>query len=63
MYRDNLMPSEVQIIDIEGSWNCDKCLFFKEKDCECRAVKRLLFGQALREDCEDGKRPFVLKSE
>jgi hypothetical protein len=59
---NKLMPNDVKIIDIENStWNCDKCLFFKEKECECMAVKRLLFGQALHDDCDDCKRPFVLK--
>lgn len=62
METKHLKPENVKIINIEGSsWNCDKCLFFKEKDLKCSAAKRLLFGQALREDCEDGERPFVLK--
>lgn len=62
MNMDELNPEMIEIIDIEDSaWNCDKCLFFKHKECECMAVKRLLFGQILNDDCDDCKRPFVFK--
>ena len=58
----NIMPKDVKIIDIKNSdWKCDKCLFFKPKECECIAYKRLLFGEVLKDDCDDCKRPFVLK--
>jgi hypothetical protein len=60
---DKIKAEDVKIIDIENSnWNCDKCIFFKPKEFECRAVKRLLFGQILMDDCDDCKRPFVLRS-
>ena len=63
MKIDELRPKDVEIIDIENSnWNCDKCIFFKEEICECMAAKRFLFAQVLRDDCNDCKRPFVLKS-
>jgi hypothetical protein len=72
MNLKDVMPKDVEIIDIENSswncdkcisWNCDKCIFFKPKEVECNAVKRLLFGQALNDDCNDCERPFILKTE
>jgi hypothetical protein len=60
----NVMPKDVEIIDIlDSDWNCDKCLFFNHEKCECNATKRLLFGQALADDCDDCERPFILKTE
>ena len=57
----NLKPKMVKIDHTQNSeWNCDKCLFFIPDKCECRAVKRLLFGEALKDNCDDGKNPFVL---
>ena len=59
----NLKPNDVEIINIKDStWNCDKCIFFKEAECECRGIKRLLFASVLGDDCDDCKRPFVLKT-
>ena len=62
MELKDIRPNDVEIIDVKGSsWNCDKCLFFKPTECECIAVNRLLFSQALKDDCDDCKRPFVMK--
>lgn len=61
---NKIMLEDVEIIDIDGShWNCDKCIFFKPEDCECMATKRFLFSQALGDDCNDCKRPFVLRQQ
>ena len=61
----NVKPEDVTPIKVEGSsskWNCDKCLFFYEEQCKCRAVKRLLFSRIIGEDCDDCVYPFVLKN-
>ena len=58
---EEVKPEDVKIdYSVENQWNCDKCIFFKAEECECRSVKRLLFGQALGDDCSDCKYPFVL---
>jgi hypothetical protein len=58
-----IMPEQVEIIDIPNStWNCDKCIFFNAEKFECISFKRLLFSEALRDNCNDCTRPFVLKS-
>jgi len=62
MKLKDIKPENIKIIDVKNStWNCDKCILFKPDICECNAVKRLLFSQILGDDCDDCKRPFVLK--
>jgi hypothetical protein len=63
MSNEYIKPSYVEIIDIlDSAWNCERCIFFKPDKCECDSTKRFLYGQALRDDCDDCRRPFILKS-
>ena len=60
MKIQDIMPKDVRIdYKAEGEWNCDKCVLFKEEECECHATKRFLLSQVVG-DCEDCKFPFVL---
>ena len=59
----NIKPEDLTTIKVEGSkWNCDKCVFFNDKECSCLAHKRLLYGQAIGDDCLDCEFPFVFKN-
>ena len=54
---------DLTTIKVEGSkWNCDKCVFFNKNECSCLAHKRLLYGQAIGDDCFDCEFPFVFKN-
>lgn len=45
----------------KGDWNCNRCILFDKKICECNSEYRYMLGNTKGFDCENCKYPFILK--